>query len=176
MTQFRFFLKDINRMLGKHKYRVLYIWLSRAFAGVMLYRIERSLYLLFGKSYGVFRIPLIPIFNIIQAYSNIDIHYEADINGGILVLHPSVGCVISGQAIIGENLTLTGGNIIGTKKIGPRGSFVLGNNCTIGANATLIGPLKLGNDIIIGASACVTREYLIDGSVLTGVPAKSIEN
>lgn len=31
-----------------------------------------------------------------------DIHYKADIKGGLLVLHPSVGCVISGQSIIGE--------------------------------------------------------------------------
>ena len=102
-------------MLGKHKIRIIHIWLSRSFAGIFIYRLERSLFLVFGNSYGYLRILFIPITNLIQAYSNIDIHYKANIKGGILILHPSVGCVISGKTIIGQNLTLTGGNIIGVR-------------------------------------------------------------
>jgi len=174
MNQFKFFIKDLKRMLGKHKIRILHIWISRSFWGVLLYRIERSLFLVFGKTYGIIRVPVIPIFNLIQAYSNIDIHYKADIKGGLLILHPSIGCVISGQCVIGHNLTLTGGNIIGVKGRSPLGSFVIGNDCNFGANATLIGPLMLGNGINIGASACVTKSFIIENSKLVGVPAKEI--
>lgn len=98
MTQIKFFIEDLKRMLGKYKIRVLHIWLSRTFWGIFIYRLERSFYLLFPRIYGVIRIPFIPILNLIQTYSNIDIHYKSDIKGGLLILHPSVGIVISGQA------------------------------------------------------------------------------
>ena len=176
MTQFKFFIQDVKRMLGKNRLRILHIWLSRVFWGVFLYRLERSLYLVIPKIYGIARIPFIPLFNIIQAYSNIDIHYKSEIKGGLIVLHPSVGVVISGQAVVGENLTLTGGNVIGVKRQSKKGEFVIGDNCNFGANATLIGPVILGNHISIGASACVINDCLTDNSILAGVPAKKINN
>ena len=174
MLQITYFSKDVKRMLGKHKIRVFHIWLSKSFWGVLLYRFERSLFLLFRNSYGILRVPFIPIQLIIQTYSNIEIHYKAEIKGGLLILHPSVGCVISGQSIIGENLTLTGGNIIGLKKIKGKEEFRIGDNCSLGANATIIGPLILGNNIKIGASACVVKSCLNDNSTLVGVPADEI--
>jgi serine acetyltransferase len=176
MTQIKFFIEDLNRMLGKYKIRILHIWLSRAFWGIIIYRLERSLYLLFPKVYGIMRIPFIPVFNLIQMYSNLDIHYKADIKGGLLILHPSVGIVISGQAKIGKNLTLTGGNIIGAKRKTKKGEFEIGDNCNFGANATLIGPVVIANNISIGASACVIKNCLNENSILVGVPAKEIKN
>lgn len=172
MTQARFFAQDVKRMLGKHKIRIIHIWLSRSFIGIFIYRLERSLFILFGKLYGYFRVPLIPILNLLQVYSNIDIHYKAEIKGGLLILHPSVGCVISGQAKIGVNFTLTGGNIVGAKKKCNENTFLIGDNCSLGANATIIGPIKLGNNIKIGASACVVKDCLVDNSILVGVPAE----
>lgn len=103
-----------------------------------------------------------------------DIHYKADIKGGLIVLHPSVGCVISRYCIIGNNLTLTGGNVIGVKQRCKPGSFVIGDDCTLGANATIVGPLILGNKIVIGSSACVVGSYLIESTILAGVPAKVV--
>ncbi|RLD59978.1 MAG: serine acetyltransferase [Bacteroidetes bacterium] len=170
--QIAYFKKDVKRMLGKHKIRILHIWLSRSFLGIFLYRFERSLFLLFGDLYGFIRVPFIPIQLILQSYSNIDIHYKANIKGGLLVLHSSVGCVISGQVVIGENLTLTGGNVIGVSNNNK--SFIIGDNCSLGANATIIGPLVLGNFIKIGASACVVKDCLENGSVLVGVPASIV--
>lgn len=174
MTQIKFFYQDISRVLGKRKIRILHIWLSRGFWGIFLYRFERSLYLLFPKIYGIIRVPLIPIFNIIQMYSNLDIHYKAEIKGGLIVLHPSVGVVVSSQAVIGKNLTLTGGNVIGSKRQTTKGEFLIGDNCNFGANATLIGPIIIGNNISIGASACVVKDCLSDNVTLIGVPAKKI--
>ncbi|HNN32237.1 MAG TPA: hypothetical protein PKJ70_10135 [Chitinophagaceae bacterium] len=174
IQQFSYFIQDVQRMLGKYKIRIIHIWLSRLFWGVFLYRLERGLYLTFGKAYSVMRIILIPLFNLIQAYSNIDIHYKADIRGGLLVLHPSVGIVISAFADIGKNLTLTGGNIIGAREGCKLGELKIGNECTLGANAVVLGPINLGNYINIGASACVVKDCVIDGTSLIGVPAKFV--
>jgi len=176
MTQINYFFNDVERLLGKYKIRIIHIWMSRAFVGIFVYRLERSLYLLIGRYYGILRVLLTPLLNLIQSYTNIDIHYKADIKGGLLILHPSVGIVISGQSIIGKNLTLVGGNVIGAKEKCPKGSFVLGDNCFLGANATIIGPVKIANNIKIGASACVVKSCVKEGAILTGVPAKIRED
>lgn len=172
--QFTYLRQDLFRMLGKRKIRIIHIWLSRAFWGIFIYRIERALYLSIGRPYESGRVILIPILNLIQAYSNIDLNYRADIKGGLLILHPSAGIVISGRANIGSNLTLTGGNIIGAKPGCPYGGIKLGDLCQLGANAVIIGPLALGNGIKIGASACVINDCLEDNKTLIGVPARQV--
>lgn len=171
MTQFRYLGEDIERQVGHKKYRYLYFWMTISFIGILFYRLERSLFLIFGNSYSVIRLLGLPIFQLIKALSNIDIHYKADVKGGILILHHSIGVVISGNAIIGNHITLTGGNVIGVNRKCTKGSFVIGNYCNLGANATIIGPLKLGDNIKIGASACVTKSF--NGNLtLVGVPAR----
>ncbi len=171
VTQLIFFYKDFIRMLGKNKFRIIYIFITRSFAGVFLYRVERGMFLLMGKSYSYLRLLFLPIILLIQAYSNIDIHYKASIKGGLLILHPSVGCVISAKASIGSNLTITGGNVIGSNKK-KRGDFIIGDNCTLGANAVIIGPLELKDNIRIGASCCVTKSFEESNCNLVGVPAR----
>ncbi len=175
MNEFKKLLYDIKRIIGKRKQRVFILPFNRCFVGILLYRIERFLFKIFGKFYPVVRVPLAPIFSLMQAYSNIDIHYHADIKEGLLILHPSAGVVISGKSRIGRNLTLTGGNIIGLKHGCNKSHCIeIGDNCTLGANATVIGPLKLGNNIFIGANACVVKSYKEDNIILVGVPARKL--
>ncbi|MES2812690.1 MAG: DapH/DapD/GlmU-related protein [Bacteroidota bacterium] len=170
--QFSYFIQDVRRMLGKRKIRILYIWMSRSFWGVLLYRMERGSLISLGKPYEIIRILFLPIINLIQAYSNLEIHYKANIKGGLYVLHPSMGIVISGKSVIESNLTLTGGNVIGVSKKCTEGEFVIGNNCNLGANAVILGPVKIGNNIKIGALSCVTKDFLESGVTLVGIPAK----
>jgi len=172
LSQLRYFGKDIVRLLGRNKWRIFIIIFSRTFIGIGWYRFERSLFSIFGKYYSIIRLPLTPISFLQQAFSNLDIHYKADIGPGLLILHPSVGIVISGQAIIGKSLTLTGGNVIGATKQCKRGEFVIGDNCEVGANAVIIGPLLLGNNVKVGASACVVKSFTENNITLLGVPAK----
>lgn len=174
IKQIKYFGQDLKRLLGKYKIRILHIWLSRIFWGLFLYRFERGLFLLIGKPYSIIRVLFIPFFNLIQAYSNMDINYKADIKGGLLVLHPSVGVVISGLSVIGENLTLTGGNVIGGRAGTKEKGIIMGDRCHLGANAVVLGPIVLGNRINIGASACVINSCEIDNTILVGVPAKSL--
>lgn len=175
LSEFTYFRQDVKRMLGSHSIRILYVWLSRSFAGIWLYRTERSLYLIFGDAYKYIRIPFLPFINLLQAYSNIEINYRAQIAGGLVVLHPGMGVVLTGKAIIGRNLTLTGGNVIGMKKKYAEGDFIIGDYCSLGANAVIIGPVRIANNIKIGASSCVVSSFSDDGIVLMGVPAKEKE-
>lgn len=170
--QFIYFCRDVKRMLGKRKSIILYIWLSRSFTGILLYRTERGLLLTFGKFYEVIRILFLPLINLIQSYSNLDIHYKADVKGGLSVLHPSMGIVISGKSVIGSNLTLTGGNVIGINKKTINAEFLIGNDCTLGANAVVLGPLKIADNVRIGALACVTKDCLESNVTLVGIPAQ----
>lgn len=169
--QFNYFLSDFIRLRGKYKLRVLHIWLSRSFWAIFLYRLERGLFLLIGVPYKYIRVLFLPILYPIQAYANIEIHYKANIKGGLIILHPAVGAVISAYSAIGKNLTLTGGNIIGGKPGCKSGEIILGDNITLGANAVVIGPIQLGDNITIGALACVVQDCLVNNSTLVGVPA-----
>ena len=100
-----------------------------------------------------------------------DIHYMAQIGRGLLVLHPSLGIVVSAYAQCGRNLVLTGGNCIGVRKRLVRGDLVLGDDVTLGANSVVLGPVRIGDRCIIGAGAVVVSDAPA-GSVLVGVPAQ----
>jgi len=171
IEQINFFFQDLNRIIGAKRYRIIILVFTRSFWGLLNYRLDRAFYLLFGKLHGILRLPFIPIMVLLQSFSNIDIHYKADVKGGILVLHPSLGIVISGRARVGKNLTLTGGNVIGISSKTNHSEFIIGDYCNLGANSVIIGPLTLGNKINIGAMACVTKSFIEDSITLVGVPA-----
>lgn len=172
-AQIRFFCRDVNRLLGKYKIRVLHIWLGRIFWGLFPYRFERGWYMTLGRPYEYLRVLLIPLYNLLQAYSNMEIHYKADIRGGLLLLHASAGCVVSGTAEIGADFTMTGGNIVGGRAGCKKGDLVIGDGCSMGANAVILGPVRLGNNIEVAASSLVVYDCLVDNSILLGNPARS---
>ncbi len=126
-----------------------------------------------GKWYKVIRILLMPLTNLAYALANFEIPYTANIGGGLQVLHPAMGVVINDKAIIGSNLTLVGGNVIGLTSH-ETDRFVLGNGVYMGANATIIGPVQLADHIVIGANACVIRSCLRSHATLAGVPAREL--
>lgn len=175
IQQLYYYYQDLLYSAGRKKARVLLLLFSPVFVGIFWYRFERGLYLIFKRAYPILRIPLLPLDFLIRAYSNLDIPYTADIGPCLKILHGSLGVVISGRTIIGRKLTLTGGNVIGGKHHFEEGEYVIGNNCTLGANAVIIGPVKLGHGVIIGASSCVVKDCLQNKVVLAGVPAKILK-
>lgn len=50
---------------------------------------------------------------------------------------------------------------------------VIGHDCWIGANACILGGVKIGNGVVIGAGAVVTKN-MPDYAIAVGVPAKII--
>ena len=171
LKQYQYLFFELKRMNNTRWWRWINCWFSPSFWGIASYRIERSFFLIFGSGWSVLRVFLSPIFFVLAPwFGQVEIHYRANISKGLIVLHPSLGVVINGNAIIGENLTLTGGNCIGGRSKLKPGDLVLGNNITLGANAVLLGPIKLGNNIQIGAGAVVI-DNAPDSSILVGVPA-----
>lgn len=170
--QFKYLIQDINRILGRNKLRIISLPFSRVFWGIFIYRFERSLFLVLGKYYKFLRLFLLPIYALIYWYSNIEIHYEANIKGGISIAHASLGAVVSGKSTIGKNLSMVGGNCIGLKRKLGNEAFLLGDNLTLGANAIILGPIELGDNVSIGAGACVTKSFYDSNITLVGVPAK----
>lgn len=141
--------------------------------GILVYRIERFLFLLFGGGiYKIIRVLAFPILEIVKSLTHLDINYTADIGPGIIILHSSMGIVISGRATIGCNVTLVGGNVIGIENSrADKGEFRIGDNVFLGANAVIIGPVSIGDNAVIGASSCVVKDAP-PGCTLSGVPAR----
>lgn len=143
--------------------------------GIFFYRLERGLFLTTGRVYPFIRVLFYPLLSLVKAYSHLEINYRADIGPGLLILHNSMGVTINGGAIIGKNLTLIGGNVIGGNKAFNRGDFKIGDNVNLGANAVIIGPVTIGDNVKVGASACVVKD-VPDNVTVVGVPAKIIDN
>jgi len=160
-------------MAGYKKSRYLYIWLSRQVMAVWLYRFERGMFLTFGKAWQFMRIIFLPVLNLLYAYGNSELHYYANIGPGIRILHTSLGNVVSGKSIIGKNLTLTGGCVIGSRDVKADIPIIIGDFCEMGAHAVILGPVTIGDHVRVAACACVVKDAP-NNSVLAGVPAKII--
>ena len=171
LKQFVYFVSDYRRYISGSRLKGLYVWMSWGVIGVLFYRIERAFYLLLGRSlYRVLRVFFYPALSLVQALSHIDISYMADIGPGLCVLHFSQGIVIAQDVIIGKNITLAGGSIIGRKKSFRKGEYVIGDNVELGVNAVIIGPVIIGDNVKIGALACVVKNC-DSGNTLVGVPS-----
>lgn len=55
------------------------------------------------------------------------------------------------------------------------GSIIIGNNCNISWDATIMPNVVLGNNCIVAPGAVVTKSFP-DNSIVGGVPARLIEN
>ena len=92
-----------------------------------------------------------------------DIPLNAQIGGGLLLVHPN-GIVIHPEATIGVNcLILQQVTIVGGVKIG--------GHVDIGAGAKIIRPVTIGNNARIGANA-VVLDNVPAGATAVGIPAK----
>ena len=102
-----------------------------------------------------------------------DIMPGTQIGEGTRFPHRGLGVVINSSAVIGNNVTISKGVVIGGRggiQIVPR----IGNNVLIGANAVVIGPISIGNDAKIGAGAVVVND-VPEGATVIGNPAKIIK-
>lgn len=86
---------------------------------------------------------------------------------GSIIVHPEArigaGCDIHGNCCIGNNA-----------KTGS-GAPVIGKNVNIGQFAQVIGPISVADGVTIGAGAVVVKDVKEEGSVVVGVPARSVK-
>ena len=88
-------------------------------------------------------------------------------------MHPTLGNVIDGEAVVGENCVLIGGNSLGGRRPIRRGQLVLGDDAVLGIHSCVLGPVRIGNGVQIGAGAVVIHDQE-DGAVVVGMPARAI--
>lgn len=173
--QFEFLFYDTRRMNNVSWWRWLSCWFTPAFWSVASYRIERSFYLLMGRGYQVVRVFISPLIFLLTPWLRpVDIHYKAQIDKGMIVLHPSLGLIISAHAVIGKNLVLTGGNCIGAFKQTEPGDLTIGDNLSMGVNSVILGPARIGNNVTL--SPCtVAHNNIPDNTVLIGPTPEKIK-
>ena len=79
------------------------------------------------------------------------------------------GCLIS------HNLTIVAGTHNEVDLSYVAGPVVIGSNCWIGVNVTIVGPVCIGDNVIIGAGSLVLRDLPKD-TVCYGVPCKAMRS
>jgi serine acetyltransferase len=173
LQQLGYLVHETRSMTGKNKpWRWASVWFTESFWVVASYRLSRSAYLMLGRGWPVVRVFCSPLlFATRPWFVTTEIHYTADLGKGFRVLHPSLGAVVSGYTVAGENLTLVGGNCIGLRKKGTYGDIQLGDNVMVGVNAVVLGPVRVGDRVKIGASALVIRDVEDDHVVHAPTPA-----
>ncbi|MEW6523598.1 MAG: serine O-acetyltransferase EpsC [Bacillota bacterium] len=106
-------------------------------------------------------------------FTGIEIHPGAVIGQGVFIDH-GAGVVIGETAEIGNDVTLYQGVTLGGtgKDTGKRHPSI-GNHVTIGAGATILGPITIGPKVRIGAGSVVVRPVPPDCTVV-GVPGRVV--
>lgn len=166
--------EDLRLIVSGRWWRWITCWFGGSAGVVLSYRLDRSMYLLFGNLWGMLRVVVFPVFLLLRLASfPHEIHYRADIKGGLLILHPSLGVVVSASAVAGKRLVLSGGNCIGGRKSMKPGDITLGDDVNLGINAVVLGPLTIGNGVQVGAGSVVV-DSIPDGQTVVGVPGRAL--
>ena len=104
-----------------------------------------------------------------------DIHPAATIGRHFTIDH-GVGVVIGGTAVIGDDCLLYQGVTLGmTGKHGGKRHPTLGSGVMVGANATVLGNIRVGDGARVGAGAVVLEDVPNDVTV-AGVPARIVRD
>lgn len=99
----------------------------------------------------------------------VELRPKTKIGGGLHLYH-GTGLVVNDGAVIGCDVTLRNGVTIGHQVPG-QGCPVLEDGVQVGANAVIIGDIRIGRESIIGAGAVVTRTFP-PRAVIAGNPAR----
>lgn len=107
-------------------------------------------------------------------FTLIEIHPGAQLGHGILIDH-GCGVVIGETTVVGDNCTIYQGVTlggVGTQK-GKRHP-TLGNNVTVGAGAKILGSFEVGDNCTVAANAVLLKP-LEDNITAVGIPARPVK-
>lgn len=103
------------------------------------------------------------------------ISVNANIGPGLYLGHRGM-IIVNQEAELGRNVNIQAGVTIGQENRGDRkGAPTIGDNVWIGANAVIVGKIKIGNNVLIAPNAYVNFD-VPDDSIVIGNPAKIIHN
>ena len=140
-------IKSFIHCLYSHQIRYVRLWRKAKASGSMIHRARLKRYAL---KYGI------------------EISTQAEIGRGLYLGHPYN--ITVGNAKLGNNVNLHKGCTIGQENRGRRaGAPTIGNNVSVGINATVIGNITVGNDVMIAPGSLVNFD-VPDHSVVIGNP------
>lgn len=103
----------------------------------------------------------------------IELYREAEIGEGLYITHFG-GIIVSPQAKLGKNVTLSQGVTIGVSGQGEkRGVPIIGDNVYIASGAKIFGKITIGNNVKIGPNA-VVHKSIPDNAVVVSYPGYKI--
>ena len=105
----------------------------------------------------------------------IELRYKSSIGPGLKLFHGQATVLHEGT-VMGSGCTLRQSTTIGSKVLadGTQSACpVIGDNVDIGANAVIIGQVKIGDRAVIGAGSVVVKDVPA-GAVVAGNPARVI--
>jgi serine O-acetyltransferase len=105
-----------------------------------------------------------------EILTSVELPCETQIGRGLVIEH-TFDIVVSGDAVLGDDVVLRNGVTIGLRHRAFRGSPVIGNRVDIGAGAKILGPITIGDDVSIGANAVVLTDVPAN-SIAVGIPAR----
>ena len=105
-----------------------------------------------------------------EILTSVELPCEARVGRRLRIDH-AFDIVISGDAVLGDDVVLRNGVTIGLRYTHQRGSPTIGNRVDIGTGAKLLGPILIGDDVAIGANAVVLQD-VPSGHIAVGVPAR----
>lgn len=98
-----------------------------------------------------------------------EISNEAKIGRGFKIDHRG-SIVINPNAILGKNVNVTSGVLIGQQNRGEKkGSPIIGNNVWIGANTSIVGKVKIGSNVMIAPGTFINFD-VPSNSIVFGNP------
>ncbi|WP_354574687.1 serine O-acetyltransferase EpsC [Frigoribacterium sp. UYMn621] len=108
---------------------------------------------------------------LVRSLTGVEIHPGATIGRRLFIDH-GMGVVIGETAVVGDDVVLYHGVTLGgTSSVRERRHPTIGDRVTIGAGASVLGPVTIAHDSIVGANAVVVTDAP-PNSVLTGIPAR----
>jgi len=105
-----------------------------------------------------------------EIVTHVELPCEVQVGRGLIIEH-AFDVVISGDAVLGDDVVLRNGVTIGLRHRAFRGSPVIGNRVDIGVGAKILGPITIGDDFSIGANAVVLSDVPAN-SIAVGIPAR----
>ena len=140
------------------------------YKAIVIYRLSHILY---GLGYKVeARI----ISELGHSKTGIDIHPAAEIGYPFFIDH-GTGIVIGETASVGKKVKLYQGVTLGALSINNASSLrgikrhpSIGDNITIYANASILGPIQVGDNVVIGGNVFLTEDVPSNTQVSIGKP------
>ena len=123
---------------------------------------------------GLIRKPFSLLYKVLKVIgeilTSVELPCEVILGHGLVIEH-AFDIVVSGDAVLGDDVVLRNGVTIGLRHRAFRGSPVIGNRVDIGAGAKILGPITIGDDVSIGANAVVLTDVPAN-SIAVGIPAR----